>query len=236
MPESWRRSPRQPSETGNINSIEEMELPTMEVGGKAGNATKFDFAQAYAAGNPFGGFGRKRGLAIKCVGGLIEYVAYPLITIFAALFSTFTWPDWFAFVVVYTGVWIALRYQMSKGRRRLLELCICMVTAAVAVQQFLGYHVIPDVRNKVMVIYPKEHFWPVGLITAGLFSSMKHVLGAIYFGEQHGAAAIRVHFVDRYYTDPAMRKKNYWGYYFDEVRNLSVLIPFTFLDVVFSFL
>lgn len=45
-----------------------------------------------------------------------------------------------------------------------------------------------------MVIYVKEHMWPPGVVTAGLFSSMKHVLGALAYGEKHGAAAVRVWF------------------------------------------
>lgn len=43
-----------------------------------------------------------------------------------------------------------------------------------------------------MVVYVKEHVWPPGLVTAGLFSSMKNVLGALAYGKKHGAAAVKV--------------------------------------------
>ena len=161
------------------------------------------------------------------IGDFIEYILYPMVAFWAGLFQSFSWLGWLLIVVLYAVIWLALRSPrglraVSKRGRRVVETWIVLVSILIVLDLFLTYKVVPDVEDKVMVIYCKENMWPPGHITAGLFSSMKHVLGAIAYGERHGAAAVRVEFVDRYYTDAEMASPNYWGYYFDEVLSLSL--------------
>ena len=55
------------------------------------------------------------------------------------------------------------------------------------------------------------------MIRQGLFSATKHVLGALVFAEKHGAAGVKVNFVDEHYSDAAMDDNNYWGYFYNPV-------------------
>jgi hypothetical protein len=70
----------------------------------------------------------------------------------------------------------------------------------------------PDVRGKTMVLYARQGLrkktaW------AGMFSEFHHVLGALVYGEQRGAAGVRVDFRSALYVDPAYGP-NWWAYFF----------------------
>jgi hypothetical protein len=70
----------------------------------------------------------------------------------------------------------------------------------------------PDVRGKTMVLYArhglrKKSAW------AGMFSEFHHALGALVYGERHGAAAVRIDFRSALYIDPA-HGPNWWTYFF----------------------
>jgi hypothetical protein len=70
----------------------------------------------------------------------------------------------------------------------------------------------PDVRDKTIVLYArqglrKKSAW------AGMFSEFHHLLGALAYGERHGAAGVRVDFRSALYVDPD-RGPNWWTYFF----------------------
>jgi hypothetical protein len=70
----------------------------------------------------------------------------------------------------------------------------------------------PDVRGKTIVLYARQGLrrksaW------AGMFSEFHHALGALAYGERHGAAAVRIDFRSAIYVDPA-RGPNWWTYFF----------------------
>jgi hypothetical protein len=80
----------------------------------------------------------------------------------------------------------------------------------------------PDVRGKTMVLYSRRTFPRlsangVGSDFHGLFSEFHSVLGALAYGEAHGAAAVRVEFRSPLYTEPD-RGPNWWTYYFDRAE------------------
>jgi hypothetical protein len=70
----------------------------------------------------------------------------------------------------------------------------------------------PDVRGKTLVLYARRGLrrksaW------AGMFSEFHHALGALVYGEQHGAAGVRIDFRSALYVD-AERGPNWWTYFF----------------------
>jgi hypothetical protein len=70
----------------------------------------------------------------------------------------------------------------------------------------------PNVRDRTMVLYCRQGLqrhtsWP------GMFSEVFSVLGALHYGEAHGAAALRVDFRSPHYLDP-QRGPNWWTYFF----------------------
>jgi len=70
----------------------------------------------------------------------------------------------------------------------------------------------PDVRDRTIVLYcrrglRRQTAWP------GMFSEFFSVLGALHYGEAHGAAALRVDFRSPHYLDPE-RGPNWWSYFF----------------------
>lgn len=76
----------------------------------------------------------------------------------------------------------------------------------------------PNVSGRVMVIY-SMHETLFGLThIQGVFSEMFHVLGALEYGQQHGALAIRIEFHNALYADvnPGAGRvsDNYWTYFF----------------------
>jgi hypothetical protein len=82
----------------------------------------------------------------------------------------------------------------------------------------------PDVRDKIMVLYsrrtfPKLSSSGVRLEFHGLFSEFHSVLGALAYGEAHGAVGLRIAFRSPLYVE-ADRGPNWWRYFFDrdEVR------------------
>jgi hypothetical protein len=71
----------------------------------------------------------------------------------------------------------------------------------------------PHVRGRTMVLYCRQGLrsntsWP------GMFSEFVSVLGALSYGEERGAAALRVDFRSPHYLEPS-RGPNWWTYYFD---------------------
>jgi len=71
----------------------------------------------------------------------------------------------------------------------------------------------PNVRDRTMVLYCRQGMrshtsWP------GMFSEFVSALGALSYGEEHGAAALRVDFRSPHYLDPA-RGPNWWSYFFE---------------------
>src|SRR5262249_4592670 len=71
----------------------------------------------------------------------------------------------------------------------------------------------PRVRGRTMVLYCREGLrsntsWP------GMFSEFVSLLGALKFGEERGAAALRVDFRSPHYLDPS-RGPNWWSYFFE---------------------
>jgi hypothetical protein len=77
----------------------------------------------------------------------------------------------------------------------------------------------PDVRGKTMVVYSRRT-WPRPTRGGfqsdfhGLFSEFHSVLGALSYGERHGAAGVRVRYSSPLYDDAA-RGPNWWTYYFE---------------------
>jgi hypothetical protein len=71
----------------------------------------------------------------------------------------------------------------------------------------------PDVRGKTMVLHARRGF-PKRSAWAGLFSEFHSVLGALEYGEAHGAASVRVDFRSPLYLDP-QRGPNWWTYLFE---------------------
>lgn len=70
----------------------------------------------------------------------------------------------------------------------------------------------PEVRGKTIVLYArqglrKKSAW------AGMFSEFHHALGALVYGEQHGAAGVRIDFRSALYVD-ADHGPNWWTYFF----------------------
>jgi hypothetical protein len=70
----------------------------------------------------------------------------------------------------------------------------------------------PDVRDKTIVLYARQGLrrksaW------AGMFSEFHHALGALVYGERHGAAGVRIDFRSAIYLDPP-RGPNWWTYFF----------------------
>jgi hypothetical protein len=71
----------------------------------------------------------------------------------------------------------------------------------------------PAVRDRTMVLYCRQGVrsdtaWP------GMFSEFFSVLGALHWGQAHGAAALRVDFRSPHYLDPS-RGPNWWCYFFE---------------------
>jgi hypothetical protein len=71
----------------------------------------------------------------------------------------------------------------------------------------------PDVRHKRIVLYARQGLrrktaW------AGMFSEFHHLLGALAYGERHGAAALRVDFRSALYVEPSIGP-NWWTYFFE---------------------
>ena len=71
----------------------------------------------------------------------------------------------------------------------------------------------PVVRDRTMVLYGRDGLrantrWP------GMFSEFFSVLGALDYGERHGAAGLRVDFRSPHYLDPD-RGPNWWLYFFE---------------------
>ena len=70
----------------------------------------------------------------------------------------------------------------------------------------------PEVRDKTIVVYARQGLrrksaW------AGMFSEFHHALGALVYGEVHGAAGVRIDFRTALYVDPS-RGPNWWTYFF----------------------
>jgi hypothetical protein len=70
----------------------------------------------------------------------------------------------------------------------------------------------PDVRDRTIVLYARQGLrrrsaW------AGMFSEFHHALGALAYGERHGAAGVRIDFRSALYIDP-QRGPNWWTYFF----------------------
>jgi len=70
----------------------------------------------------------------------------------------------------------------------------------------------PDVRDKTIVVYARQGLrrksaW------AGMFSEFHHALGALAYGERHGAAGVRIDFRSALYVDPR-HGPNWWAYFF----------------------
>ena len=71
----------------------------------------------------------------------------------------------------------------------------------------------PAVRDRTMVLYCRQGVrrhtsWP------GMFSEVFSVLGALHYGRERGAAALRVDFRSPHYLDPE-RGPNWWRYFFE---------------------
>jgi hypothetical protein len=71
----------------------------------------------------------------------------------------------------------------------------------------------PAVRERTMVLYCRQGLrrqttWP------GMFSEVFSVLGALDYGRERGAAALRVDFRSPHYLDPE-RGPNWWRYFFE---------------------
>jgi hypothetical protein len=82
----------------------------------------------------------------------------------------------------------------------------------------------PDVRGRTMVVYARQGLrkrtaW------AGMFSEFHAVIGALAYGERHGAAGVRIDFRSALYVDPS-RGPNWWPYFFEnDVMPLTVDPP-----------
>jgi hypothetical protein len=71
----------------------------------------------------------------------------------------------------------------------------------------------PDVRDRTVVLYAREGFRRTSA-WAGMFSEFHSVLGALAYGEAHGAAGVRVDFRSPIYVDRD-RGPNWWTYFFE---------------------
>lgn len=65
-----------------------------------------------------------------------------------------------------------------------------------------------------MVLYARQGFRKFSS-WAGMFSEFHSVLGALVYGEAHGAAGVRVDFRSALYVDPD-RGRNWWTYFFQD--------------------
>jgi len=146
----------------------------------------------------------------------LEIAAKFLALLLLACVWSHTWFDFVIILAPTVGFWyFVISRVQNHWKRCFLEFVVYDVVITVSLYAFFNYLIVPDVANKVMVIYCKEAIWPPGLITQGLFSATKHVLGALVFAEKHGAAGVKVNFVDEHYSDAAMDDNNYWGYFYN---------------------
>ena len=77
----------------------------------------------------------------------------------------------------------------------------------------------PDVRGRTIVLgsrqtFPKLSWRGLRSEFHGLFSEFHSVLGALAYGEAHGASSVRVEFRSTLYVD-ADRGPNWWTYFFE---------------------
>ena len=168
---------------------------------------------------------RKRDRVLNVLLMCVEFILYPTACLFFGAFLTHTWPEFFVLVAPLGVVWFFVRKRprvrsVRGGGRWSVMLGMSVAMIGIAGFLFSTYRIVPDVKNKVIVVYVKEHIWPPGKVTAGLFSSMKSVLGALAYGKMHGAAAVRVWLQDEYYSDPEQHSANYWGYFFEDLMLL----------------
>ena len=70
----------------------------------------------------------------------------------------------------------------------------------------------PDVGGKTIVLYARQGLRRTSA-WAGMFSEFHHALGALIYGERHGAAGVRIDFRSTLYVDPA-HGPNWWAYFF----------------------
>jgi len=148
---------------------------------------------------------------------LLESIAIAATGFASMLFVTHTMGDALMCLASWGMLYFCLCHLVKhRVKRFVLVVIICLSAIGVVLLLFSKGLLVPDVRNKVMVIYAKEHIWPPGLVTAGIMASIKHVLGALRYAELHGAVAVKVVFIDGHYSDPAMPSLNYFSYFFQQ--------------------
>eukprot|EP01061_Rhynchopus_euleeides_P041037 TRINITY_DN7102_c0_g1_i4.p1 TRINITY_DN7102_c0_g1~~TRINITY_DN7102_c0_g1_i4.p1 ORF type:complete len:428 (+),score=120.53 TRINITY_DN7102_c0_g1_i4:62-1345(+) len=81
-----------------------------------------------------------------------------------------------------------------------------------------GYYT-TNVDHKTMVVYSMTDLEMVDLRQQGMFQEFFHVMGAIKWGQAHGASAVRVFLDNRMYSNRS--GDSYWGYFFEDVIPLT---------------
>jgi len=148
-----------------------------------------------------------------------ELIGWPIFAVAMAILWTFTYIGSIMLIGTLMGaLWAVRRSSLRPKHRFPLLLGLAAAGTFFTISAFQHYAIEPNVRGKVMVIYCKEHIFPLGagLITQGLFSALKHVMGALHYAEANGAAGVRVNFIDKHYSDPEQDTDNYYSYFFEE--------------------
>jgi len=114
-------------------------------------------------------------------------------------------------------------YRHYKYNKR-LKLCFLMllltilliITLKLLLQLAKAGYFDPSVVNKTMVIYSQQNSYFGLSYTQGMFSEFQSVLGAIIYGIQNNAAAVKIIFDNPMYLSVNNTEKNYWSEYFTE--------------------
>eukprot|EP01063_Lacrimia_lanifica_P037361 TRINITY_DN7642_c0_g2_i1.p2 TRINITY_DN7642_c0_g2~~TRINITY_DN7642_c0_g2_i1.p2 ORF type:complete len:394 (+),score=144.69 TRINITY_DN7642_c0_g2_i1:44-1225(+) len=101
----------------------------------------------------------------------------------------------------------------------LVILGLCMPSKARINQFLLSGGIEASVTNKRMVVYTMKDYPRLGLYTQGMMQDFFHVVGALKYGEAHGAAGVRVDFQTPMYSNRS--GESYWEYFFEPTMDIQ---------------